>query len=378
MCLKLHYIFIICRIGKRNCKMAKFRKIGILTSGGDAPGMNAAIRAVARKAINEGIEVVGICEGYNGLINGNLRPLDNRAVSNIITTGGTMLYSSRCPEFATPEGMAKAIKTCEDNQIDAIVALGGDGTFRGATDLTNHGIPSIGIPCTIDNDITATEYTIGFDTAMNTVVDMVGAFRETCESHARCNIIEVMGRYCGMIALYAGIASGAVAIAIPEVPFDEALAIEQFRQAREHGKRGMIGIFAEGVALGGDKKYSEQFAGKLQEQTGIETKFARLGHIVRGGSPTLRDRLHATQMGADAVSCLLDGKSNLVMCVKDGKNTAVDINYALILDRMYKNKLKDGDLDNFDATTIAKMKSACAYRQARMESLYKLSFDLAK
>ena len=165
-------------------KMAKFRKIGILTSGGDAPGMNAAIRAVARKAINEGIEVIGIEEGYLGLINGYLRPLDNRAVSNIITTGGTMLYSSRCPEFKTEEGMAKAIKTCEENQIDAVVALGGDGTFRGATDLTNHGIPSIGVPCTIDNDITATEYTIGFDTAMNTVIDMVGALRETCESHA--------------------------------------------------------------------------------------------------------------------------------------------------------------------------------------------------
>ena len=191
--------------------MAKFRKIGVLTSGGDAPGMNAAIRAVARKAINEGIEVVGIQGGYSGLINGDIRPLDNRSVSNIITMGGTILYSSRCPEFKTEEGMAKAIKTCEDNEIDAIVALGGDGTFRGATDLTNRGIPSIGVPCTIDNDITATEYTIGFDTAMNTVIDMVGALRETCESHARCNIIEVMGRECGMIALYAGVAAGAVA-----------------------------------------------------------------------------------------------------------------------------------------------------------------------
>jgi 6-phosphofructokinase 1 len=213
---------------------------------------------------------------------------------------------------------------------------------------------------------------------MNTVVNMVGAFRETCESHARCNIIEVMGRNCGMIALYAGIASGAVAIAIPECPFDEERAIEQFRQTREHGKRGMIGIFAEGVSLDDEQKYSEIFAKKLEAQTGIETKFARLGHIVRGGSPTLRDRLHATQMGADAVGYLLDGKSNLVMCIKNGKNSAVDINYALILDRMYKNKLKDGDLDNFSADEIAHMKSACAYRHARMESLYKLSFDLAK
>lgn len=358
--------------------MAKFRKIGILTSGGDAPGMNAAIRAVTRKAINEGIEVVGIQEGYNGLINGNLRPLDNRAVSNIITQSGTILYSSRCPEFKTEEGMAKAIKTCQDNQIDAIVALGGDGTFRGATDLTNHGIPSIGIPCTIDNDITATEYTIGFDTAMNTVINMVGALRDTCESHARCNIIEVMGRECGMIALYAGVASGAVAIAIPEVPFDEEFAISKFKEAREHGKRGMIGVFAEGMSQDPEHKYSEYFVKKLQNETGIETKFARLGHIVRGGSPTLRDRLHATQMGAGAVSCLLEGKSNVVMAIRHGMITDIDINYALTLDRMYKGKLKDGELDKFTEADIAEMNDACSRRKTRMENLYRVSFELSK
>ncbi len=366
------------RCGEVEIKMAKFRKIGILTSGGDAPGMNAAIRAVTRKAINEGIEVVGINEGYNGLINGNLRSLDNRAVSNIITTGGTILYSSRCPEFKTEEGMARAIKTCEENQIDAIVALGGDGTFRGATDLTNHGIPSIGIPCTIDNDITATEYTIGFDTAMNTVIEMVGALRETCESHARCNIIEVMGRDCGMIALYAGIAAGAVVIAIPEFDFDEEYAIAKFKETREHGKRGMIGVFAEGMSRELDHKYSEDFVRKLQTQTGIETKFARLGHIVRGGSPTLRDRLHATQMGAGAVSCLLEGKSNVVMAMKYGMITDIDINYALVLDRMYKKKLKDGDLDKFTNEQVAQMEETCQRRRARMERLYNLSFELGK
>ena len=370
-------------IGRRELKgsekMAKFRKIGVLTSGGDAPGMNAAIRAVARKAINEGIEVVGIQGGYSGLINGDIRPLDNRSVSNIITMGGTILYSSRCPEFKTAEGMAKAIKTCEDNQIDAIVALGGDGTFRGATDLTNHGIPSIGVPCTIDNDITATEYTIGFDTAMNTVIDMVGALRETCESHARCNIIEVMGRECGMIALYAGVAAGAVAIAIPEFPFDEEYAIGKFREAREHGKRGMIGVFAEGMSLNnGGTKYSEEFVKKLEAETGIETKFARLGHIVRGGSPTLRDRLHATQMGAEAVSCLIEGKSNVVMAIKQGMVTDIDINYALVLDRMYKGNLKDGDLEKFSAEKVESMKKACANRRAKMEKLYRLSFELSK
>ncbi len=364
--------------GEMEFKMAKFRKIGILTSGGDAPGMNAAIRAVTRKAIAQGIEVVGIQEGFNGLINGNIRPLTNRSVSNIITTGGTILYSSRCPEFKTEEGMAKAIKTCEENQIDAVIALGGDGTFRGATDLTNHGIPSVGIPCTIDNDITATEYTIGFDTAMNTVIEMVGSLRETCESHARCNIIEVMGRDCGMIALYAGIASGAVVIAIPEVPFDEEFAVEKFRQAREHGKRGMIGVFAEGMSLNLDHTYSEQFVKKLQDRTGIETRFARLGHVVRGGSPTLRDRLHATQMGADAVSYLLEGKSNIVIGVQNGRVTDIDINYALVLDRMYKGKLHEGDLDRFSSESIARMKSVCAYRQAKMERLYRLSFELGK
>ena len=171
--------------------MAKFRKIGILTSGGDAPGMNAAIRAIARKALSEGIEVVGINEGYNGLINGNIRPLNSAAVSNIITRGGTILYSSRCPEFKTEEGMAKAIKTCEENQIDAIVALGGDGTFRGATDLSIRGIPCIGVSGTIDNDIGCCDYTIGYDTAMNTVMDMVDRIRDTTESHDRCSIVEV-------------------------------------------------------------------------------------------------------------------------------------------------------------------------------------------
>ena len=363
---------------KGRIEMAKFRKIGVLTSGGDAPGMNAAVRAVARKAINEGIEVVGIQGGYAGLINGDLRPLDNRSVSNIITMGGTILYSSRCPEFKTEEGMAKAIKTCEDNQIDAVVALGGDGTFRGATDLTNHGIPSIGVPCTIDNDITATEYTIGFDTAMNTVVDMVGALRETCESHARCNIIEVMGRECGMIALYAGIAAGAVAIAIPEFAFDEEFAISKFREAREHGKRGMIGVFAEGMSANTSNKYSEEFVKKLEAETGIETKFARLGHIVRGGSPTLRDRVHATQMGAGAVSCLLEGKSNVVMAIKNGMLADIDINYALVLDRMYKGKLKDGDLEKFTEKKVESMRKACANRRAKMESMYNLSFELSK
>ncbi len=356
--------------------MAKFKRIGILSSGGDAPGMNAVIRAAARKAISEGIEVVGIQEGYNGLINGYLTNLDTREVSNIITTGGTILYSSRCPAFKTEEGMAKAIKTCRENNIDAIVALGGDGTFRGATALTNNGIPSIGVPCTIDNDITATEYTIGFDTAMNTVLGLVDSLRETCESHARCNVVEVMGRDCGMIALYAGISAGAMAIAIPEVEFDEDYAIEKLKNARANGKRGLVCVFSEGISKKYGDRFSERFVEKLKANSDIDTRFARLGHVVRGGSPTLRDRLTATQMGANAVSCLLEGKSNVVMCVRQGRIVSVDINYALILDRMYKGELEDGDLRRFSPDAIAEMKSLCAYRQAKIERLYRMSYDI--
>lgn len=358
--------------------MAKFKKIGILTSGGDAPGMNAAIRAAARKAMSEGIEVVGIREGYNGLINGNIIPLDTHAVSNIITHGGTILYSSRCPEFKTEEGMRKAVATCKEHGIDAVVVLGGDGTFRGATDLTNHGIPSVGIPCTIDNDITASEYTIGFDTAMNTVVSLVDSLRETCESHARCNVVEVMGRDCGNIALYAGIASGAVIIAVPEMDFDEEYAISVLQRARNNGKRGLICVFSEGIPKKLGEGYSEEFVEKLKAKTGIDTRFARLGHVVRGGSPSLRDRFTATQMGARAIDCLLEGKSNVVIGFQNGKITSIDINYALVLDRMYKGTLKDGDLDGFSAEEIEEMKVICANRHAKIERLYKMSYDICE
>ena len=358
--------------------MAKFKKIGILTSGGDAPGMNAAIRAAARKAMAEGIEVVGIREGYNGLINGNVIPLDTHAVSNIITHGGTILYSSRCPEFQTEAGMSKAVETCKKLGIDAVVALGGDGTFRGATALTNHGIPTVGIPCTIDNDITATEYTIGFDTAMNTAVSLVDSLRETCESHARCNVVEVMGRDCGNIALYAGIAAGAVIIAIPEIDFDEDYAISVLQRARNHGKRGLICVFSEGVAKKCGDEYSEEFVEKVKAKTGIDTRFARLGHVVRGGSPSLRDRFTATQMGARAVNCLLDGQSNVVIGFQNGKIGAIDINYALVLDHMYKGLLEEGELDSFSAEEIEEMKVICDSRRAKIERLYNLSYEICE
>lgn len=358
--------------------MAKFRKIGVLTSGGDAPGMNASIRAITRKAIEEGVEVVGILGGYSGLIKGNFVPLTPRSVSNVITRGGTMLYSDRCPEFKTAEGMEQAIKTCRDNHIDAIVAIGGDGTFRGATDLTRHGIPTIGIPGTIDNDITATDYTVGYDTAMNTVLSLIDDLRDTCESHSRCNVVEVMGRDCGCIALNSGIASGAVAIAIPEIPFDAEAAIEKIKQVKASGKRGMIVVVSEGVKTADGQPIGEYLTKKIEAETGIETRFARFAHIVRGGSPTLRDRLTATIMGAKAVEQLLEGKSNLVICEVDGEVKPVDINFALIVDRMYKNKLKEGDLEGFSQEQYMEMKAICAKREAEIERLYKLAKVICK
>ena len=333
--------------------MKKFRRIGVLTSGGDAPGMNAAIRAVTRTAIANGVEVIGIRKGYSGLIKGDLRPLGLRDVSNIINRGGTFLYSDRCPEFQTEEGMAKAIETCLENQIDGIVAIGGDGTFRGATDLTNRGIPCVGIPGTIDNDVSSTDNTIGYDTAMNTVIDIIDKLRDTCESHARCNVVEVMGRGAGDIALNTAIASGATASVIPEFPHDDAAICEGIKEARALGKRNFIVVVSEG--LGSD--YAPALAEKIESTTGVETKFARLAHIVRGGNPTLKDRVLASEMGVFAVNELLKGNSNIVICERNGKIVSNDINYALMLDRMYKGKLKDGDLDAFDAATIEKMRA---------------------
>ncbi len=346
----------------------KFRRIGVLTSGGDAPGMNAAVRAVTRTAIAHGVEVMAIYEGYKGLITENMKLFGDRDVSNIINLGGTVLYSDRCLEFKTEEGMQKAIETCRKNQIDGIIAIGGDGTFRGATDLTARGIPTIGIPGTIDNDITSTDYSIGFDTAMNTVIEMVDRLRDTCESHARCNVVEVMGRNAGYIALQTGIALGATAIVVGEVDFDEAAALEKIKACKASGKRNFIVIVAEGV-----DNYAEGFAKKIQAETGIETKFARLAHVVRGGNPTLRDRLIASQMGEEAVNLLLAGKSNLIVCMRDSKITSIDITYGQMVDRMYKGTLKEGNLDQFTPEQIEDMKAFCKMRADEFEALYKVA-----
>ncbi len=345
--------------------MEKFRRIGVLTSGGDAPGMNAAVRAVTRTALAHGVEVMGIYKGYSGLIAGDIRPLTIRDVSNMMNHGGTVLYSDRCPEFKTEEGMQKAIATCRSLGIDGIVAIGGDGTFRGATDLTVRGIPCIGLPGTIDNDVTSTENTIGFDTALNTTLDLVDRLRDTCESHARCNIVEVMGRNAGDIAAYTAVASGATAVIIPEVAFDENALMEKIRHSRKLGKRNFIVVVSEG--MGSD--YAPSLVSKIQDATGVETKFARFAHVVRGGVPTLRDRLLATRMGEYAVEQLLLGKSNLVICEREGNLVATDIGYALILDRMYKNKLKDGDLAPYSAAQIAEMQRICKAKRDLISSL---------
>ncbi len=356
----------------------KFRKIGVLTSGGDAPGMAASVRAITRTALANGVEVLGILGGYRGLIDNDIVPLNARSVTNIIQRGGTPLMTDRCDEFKTPEGMAKAIETCKKNDIDAIVAIGGDGTFRGATDLTNHGIPTIGVTGTIDNDITATDYSVGFDTAMNTVIDAVDKLRDTCESHARCTVVEVMGRDCGEIALYTGIASGAVGIAIPEIEFDVDACIERIKAEKADGKRSFIVIVSEGVKGEKSKHFGDELAPLIEERTGVESRFTNLGHTVRGGSPTLRDRVAATQMGEAAVKLLLEGKSNLVICEIDSKIVPVDINYALILDRMYKNKLKDGDLDAYTDARISEMREICAQKTAFVKELYALANNLSK
>ena len=350
--------------------MAKLRKIGILTSGGDAPGMNAAVRAVARKALDEGIEVVGIVGGYAGLIHDEIIPFTPRSVSNIIARGGTMLYSNRCLEFKTEEGMKTALETCKKHGIDAIVACGGDGTFRGATDLSNRGIPTVGIPCTIDNDITATDYTIGFDSAMNTTLGMLDCLRDTCESHARCNVVEVMGRDCGQIALYTAIAAGAVAAIVPELPFDEAELIERMKALVKTGKRSFLIVISEGVFTPDGKKYGEVLTPKIEAETGVETRFARFAHIVRGGAPTLRDRHTATRMGIKAVDLLLEGKSDMIVAEINGKIEALDINYSQVADRYFKKTLKPGNMESLSAEQQQAVKDLADQRYAELCELY--------
>ena len=304
------------------------KTIAVLTSGGDAPGMNAAIRAVVRTGCENGMKVLGIRRGYNGLMNGDMYEMNLRTVSDIIHRGGTMLYSARSPEFKTEEGLQKALDVCKANGIEGVVVIGGDGSFRGARDLSLHGIPTIGVPGTIDNDIACCDYTIGYDTAMNTVMDMVDRIRDTTESHDRCSVVEVMGRRAGYIALNSGIAIGATSILIPEIDFDiEKDVIERMKRTQQTDKKHFIIIVAEGVSekIGG----VDNLAKLIEERTGVESRATVLGHVQRGGSPSLRDRLVASQMGNYAVHLLMQGVGNRVVAMQKEEVLDFDIYEAL-------------------------------------------------
>ena len=315
--------------------MAKeIKTIGVLTSGGDAPGMNAAVRAVVRTALSKGIKVKGIERGYNGLLHNEMRDMDLRSVSEIIHRGGTVLYTARCLEFLTKEGQEQGAQCCRDNGIDALVVVGGDGSFKGARALANLGIPCIGIPGTIDNDIACSEYTIGYDTAMNTAVEMVDKLRDTTQSHDRCSVVEVMGRHAGYIALNVGIATGAIATLIPERPYDlERDILDRMSFTQKTGKKHFIVVVAEGV--GG----VEDIAKKIEEETGIESRATVLGHVQRGGNPTVRDRVMATEMGYAAVKLLKDGIGNRVIGWKKGDIVNYDIYEALNMKKPFDDEM---------------------------------------
>ena len=317
--------------------MAKeVKTIGVLTSGGDAPGMNAAVRAVVRTALGHGMRVIGIQRGFNGLLNGETYEMNLRSVSEIIHRGGTVLYTARCLEFKTEEGQRKGAEMCEKLGIDALVVIGGDGSFRGAKALANLGIPCIGIPGTIDNDIACSEYTIGYDTAMNTAVEMVDKLRDTTQSHERCSVVEVMGRNAGYIALNVGIATGAIATLIPERPYDlERDILERMQFTQKTGKKHFIVIVAEGAG------HAQDLANEIQARTGIDSRATVLGHVQRGGSPTLRDRVTASRMGYQAVILLEKGIFNRVVAVSADKIVDYDINVALSMHKSIDTTLLD-------------------------------------
>ncbi len=309
------------------------KTIGVLTSGGDAPGMNAAVRSVVRSALAKGIKVIGIRRGYNGLIYDDVFEMDLRSVSDIIHRGGTVLYTARSPEFKTEEGMNKALETCKKYGIDGCVVIGGDGSYRGARDLSLHGVPCVGLPGTIDNDIACTDYTIGFDTAMNTAMEMIDKLRDTSQSHERCSVVEVMGRGAGYLALETGIAVGATAILIPEVNYDLDSIIAKMRKTQKSGKKHFIIVVAEGVG------HVEELAKKIQEITGIESRATVLGHVQRGGNPTVRDRVVASEMGYRAVELLSGGVGNRVVAMRDNKIVDFDIYEALQMEKTISDKL---------------------------------------
>ena len=302
--------------------------IGVLTSGGDAPGMNAAIRAVVREALARGKKVKGIRRGYSGLLSEEIEDMISTSVSDIIQKGGTILQTARCMEFTTEEGQALGAEMCRKHGIDAVVVIGGDGSFRGAQKLAAHGINTVGIPGTIDLDIPCTDYTIGFDTAVNTAMEAIDKIRDTSSSHERCSIIEVMGRGAGYIALWCGIANGAEDILLPEkYDYDEQKLVNHIIENRKKGKAHHIIINAEGIG------HSTSMAKRIEAATGVETRATILGHMQRGGSPTCKDRVYASTMGCLAVDLLIEGKSNRVVAYKGGQFTDFDIDEALAMQK---------------------------------------------
>lgn len=313
------------------------KTIAVLTSGGDSPGMNAAVRAVVRTACKNGMKVYGVIRGYNGLISGDFIEMDLRSVSDIINRGGTILHSARSVEFATEEGMRKAIRTCQEWGIEGVVVIGGDGSFRGARDLSERGIPCVGVPGTIDNDIACCDYTIGYDTCLNTIMEMVDRLRDTSESHDRCTVVEVMGRRAGYLALNAGIAVGATAILIPEVEFDiEKHVIERMESTQRTGKKHFIIVVAEGVGIDID-----ELAKEIQARTGVESRSMVLGHVQRGGYATVKDRVMATRMGNRAVKLLMNNIGNRVVAAQKEEVIDFDIFEAL-------NMTKSIDMELYD------------------------------
>ena len=318
------------------------KRIGVLTSGGDAPGMNAAVRAVVRSCLYHGIECYGIRRGWNGLIHGDVIKMDESKIAHTINRGGTILYTARSEEFKTEKGQLKAVSACKFLGLDSIVAIGGDGTFRGARALSKHGINVIGIPGTIDNDISCTNYCIGFDTAANTAIECIDRLRDTMQAHERCSVVEVMGRNAGYLAMYVGLAVGATAVLVPEKPVDfEQDVIEKIRQARFRGFTHYMIVVAEGAGS------ATEIAKKIHETIDMEPRVTVLGHIQRGGSPTARDRVNATKMGYLAVELLLAGKNNRIVCTRHGDFIDVDIDEAL---HDTKN-LQSMDLDVMTAMT---------------------------
>ncbi len=305
------------------------KTIGILTSGGDAPGMNAAIRAVVRLSIYNGIKVMGIKEGYNGIINGNITEMDLSSVGDIIHTGGTILKTSRSKEFETEAGMKRAITVLDVFKIDGLVVIGGDGTFKGARELQERGISVVGIPATIDNDLGYTDFSIGFDTVVNTVVDLMGNIRDTSESHGGVNIVEVMGRDCGDIALYSGLAGGAETIIVPEKNYHIEEVCEKIMKGRSRGKRHSMIVMAEGA---GDPY---ELRDNIEECIEVRTRVTILGYVQRGGSPTSTDRIRAIDMAAKAVELLRDGTSGKVVGINRGKIVSMDIDEALKVEKEF-------------------------------------------